>query len=950
MTRTKTNVGRALSLFVTLSVLAASIFVAGCADTKANKQPLTPDPAIVSGKLDNGMSYFIQRNTEPANRIMLRLVIRAGSNMEEDDQQGVAHLLEHMAFNGSENFEPQELIDYFETIGMNFGADVNAYTSFDETVYMLEVPADDPAMLDTGMLVFHDWACGLTLDQEELDKERGVVVEEWRLGRGLTGRINDAQIPFLLKDSRYAERLPIGKMDVIQNVPRQRVVDFYEKWYRPELMSVVVVGDVEPEKIKTLIQDVMGDIPTSSEPVQPQTFSVPPQTEPAVLVLRDPEQPYELVQILEQVESQPITTVGQIRENLVTRMTSSIFNMRLSELSQSADAPWLDAAMASQYITNNTAFHLLGLLPFTGQFDKGFSTLMDEFLRYKKFGAIQSELDRSKQNILSSAEQAWKNKDKIHSSQIANDIVNSIVTGDILISTDEMYQLYQQIVPAITLKEVNQVAASWFKNLGTLLFAVIPESTRDFPSDQQLLSQWQSYKPAQALTPYTEGDLDGELVQVPSRRGTVSPEGTLPGTNILAYKLSNGAGLLLNKTDFKNSEILFNAVSTGGLSLVSDANYPSATLATTYNDLSGMGGFTPTELQKKLAGKNISLYTYIGDYSEQLTGTTTTQDLETFMQLVHLQFVAADFTDSGWTNVLNSAKQQAQSHGSQPEDVFSDKIIELVYGNDIRKSPMTQDLVEKLGKSESEEAFRQRFADASDFTFIFTGDFDQEQLLELAATYLATLPSANSKESALWQEPAFPEGIKSATVRKGLEEQSQVFIAFGGDLPQVDAATAYQESEMLSMLQNLLDIRLRELIREDKSGTYGVSVWATMTLVPQRNFIVEISFGCQPGREQELTDAILEEIEHLRTSLVAESYLVKLRESYRRSKETALKTNSYWARMAASATLRGFPTTTIADTETIPNMVTPEVMRQLARTYLDPSNYVVVFLEPETER
>ena len=949
MTHGKIRLKRLFQSFTCIALLVALLFSVSCASTKvSDSQSLPTDPAVLSGKLENGMSYFIQRNTEPANRVMLRLVIQAGSNMEEDDQQGVAHLLEHLAFNGSENFEPQELVSYFESIGMNFGADVNAYTSFDETVYMLEVPADDPTMLDTGMLVFHDWACGLTLSQEELDKERGVVVEEWRLRRGLNGRINDTQIPLLLKDSRYAERLPIGKMDVIQNIPRQRVVDFYEKWYRPELMSVVVVGDVEPEKIEELIQEVMGDIPASEKPIERETYSVPMQTKPVVQIMRDPEQPYQLIQILEQVKNQPITTVGDMKNTIITQIASSIFNMRLSELSQSADSPWIDAAIANQFITHNTAFHMLGLVPLNNQFDKGFNTLLEEFLRYKKFGVIQGELDRAKENILASAEQSWKNRDKINSSQLASDIVNSIVTGDTLVSVEEMYNLYQKIIPTITLEEVNGVAATWFKNLGTILFAVIPENTTNFPSQEELLTQWQNFKPSKPLEPYTEDKVEGDLMTIPGQQGTVSYEGTLPGTDILSYKLSNGATLLLNQTDFKHNEILFNAVSKGGLSLLSDKDFPSGTFAVSYNDLSGLNGFTPTDLQKKLAGKKVSLYTYIGNYNEQLSGSTTTQDLETLMQLIHLQFTAADFTDTAWANLMNNATLQAQSHGSQPNDVFSDKIIQILYGDNIRKQPLTTQLLEKVNAKTAEEAFIQRFSDAGDFTFIFTGDFNQEEVLELAATYLATLPATNSQEKAIWREPEFPKGINKAVVKKGLEEQSQVFIAFGGSLPTVEPSTAYQESEMLSMLQNLLDLRLREVVREEKGGTYNVNVSASMELYPQRSFMVEILFGCQPGREQELTDAIIDEVENLRKNLVDQSYITKLQEAYRRSKETALKTNSYWATMAGSAALRDFSTTAIADAATIPSMVTPQAMRQLAQRYLDPNNYVVVFLEPES--
>ena len=949
MTDAKIRLKRIFQSLTCIALLVALLFSVSCASTKvSNSRSLPTDPAVLSGKLENGMSYFIQRNTEPANRIMLRLVIQAGSNMEEDDQQGVAHLLEHMAFNGSENFEPQELVSYFESIGMNFGADVNAYTSFEETVYMLEVPADDPSMLATGMLVFHDWANGLTISQEELDQERGVVVEEWRLRRGLNGRITDTRYPLLLKDSRYAERLPIGKMDVIQNVPRQRVVDFYEKWYRPELMSVVVVGDIEPEKVQALIQDVMGDIPASEEPIQRETYSVPMKTQPVVQIMKDPEMPYQLLQIWEQVESQPITTVEHMKKDIITEIAASIFNMRLSEIQQSANAPWIGAAITNYYITNSTVFHLLEMIPLNDQFDKGFNTVLEEFLRYKKFGATQGELDRAKQNILASVEHTWKNQDKINSSEIASDIVNSIVTGDTLISTEEFYKVYQEIVPTITLQEINEVAANWFKNLGTILFALIPENSTNFPNQEELLAMWQNFKPTKPLEPYTEGDLEGELITVPSEKGSVRYEGTLPGTDIMSYKMSNGATLLLNQTDFEHNEVVFNAVSLGGLSLVSDKDYPSGAFAVSYTGRSGLNGFAPPALQKKLAGKNVSLDTYINNYNEQMIGASTTQDLETLMQLIHLQFTAADFTDTAWANLMENITLKAQSHGTQPSDVFYDKIIQLMYGDDIRKQPLTMDFVEKVNPQTAETVFTQRFADAGDFTFTFTGDFDQEEILELAATYLATLPSTNSQENAIWREPDFPKGIHKAVVKKGLEEQSQVFIAFGGSLPTVDAATAYQDEEMLSMLQNLLDIRLREVVREEKGGSYHVNVSASMELYPQRSFMVEILFGCQPGREQELTDAIIDEVENLRKNLVDQSYITKLQEAYRRSKETALKTNSYWATMVGRAALRGIPTTTFTDADTIPSMVTPQAMRQLAQRYLDPNNYVVVFLEPES--
>ncbi len=935
--------------FVFLFVAIVLAFAAGCASGAKNQEEdfLQLDSQVVVGTLDNGMNYYIKQNSEPKNRIMLRLVINAGSNMEEDDQQGVAHLLEHMAFNGSEHFAENQLVDYFESIGMAFGPDVNAYTSFDETVYMLEVPADNTEAIFTGLTVLRDWADGLTLDAVELDKERGVVTEEWRLGRGLSGRLQDVQIPFLLKDSRYAQRLPIGKMDVISSVPRQRVVDFYEKWYRPDLMSVVIVGDADANYLEQLVKDVMSDIPASTEPNPRVQYDVPKQNKEDILIFRDKEQPYTLVQVLEQTEYAPLTAKKQFRKTLVANIMTSILNSRLNEITQSATAPWLDAAVFSQNLTRTSLFNAIGLIPLNGEFEKGFTALLDELFRYQKYGAIQSELDRTVQNISVSARQNWLNRDKKDSAQIASELVDYALSGDVVMASDDLYGLYQEILPTITLKEVNDAAKNFFSDRGVLMIVAAPQNAKDVPSEQNLIKLWQNYKPAK-LDPYTEKTQDRDWAVIPSQKGDVVSKEKIPGTDVMLYTLSNGATLLALQTDFKNNEILFSAVSRGGLSLLSDEDVPSATVASDFVELSGLNGFSLPELQKKLAGKNVSLRSFIADYFEGLSGKAATTDLETLMQLLYLSFTAPDFTDAGWNTLMNSVKTMAESRSSQPVNVFNDVLIELVYGDDIRKSAMTPEFVAMMDKGKAEKAYRERFSDAADFAFVFVGDFDESQLLSLAETYIATLPSSGvPSEKAVWQENEFPQGKPRATVEKGMEEQSRVFIAFGGSLPQANPEQANIDSEMLNMLELLLNIRLREVIREDKSGSYGVSVYASMNTAPQRNFMVQINFGCEPGREQELADEVIAQIKRLEAELVDESYMVKLKETYRREMETALKTNSYWLSAITDSVLTDVPLRLILDVDTIPAMVSQETLRQLARDYLDLDNYVVAFLMPE---
>lgn len=936
--------GRIVSIFLALFVISSCASGIKTSDTT----PLELDSSVVTGTLPNGMDFFIKQNSEPKNRIMLRLVVDVGSNMEEDDQQGVAHLLEHMAFNGTEHFAENQLVDYFESIGMAFGPEVNAYTSFDETVYMLEVPADDPEMLLTGLTVLRDWACAITIDAEELDKERGVVTEEWRLGRGLSGRKQDVQIPFLLKDSRYAERLPIGKMDVIANIPRQRVLDFYKKWYRPDLMSVVVVGDADSQYLKQMVNDVMSDIPAATEENPRIQYNVKPQTEEAVLVFKDAEQPYTLIQILEQIEYEPLTVKGQFRQALVASIASSILNARFAEITQSGNAPWLDAAAFSQNITRTSMFNALGMIPLSGNFNMGFTSLLDELMRYQKYGAIQNELNRVVQNIYKSAEQQWLNRNKKNSSKIASELVDYALTGNVMIDADLLFSLYKEVLPTITLKEVNVAAKNMFTNRGVLLIAATPMDAKDVPSQEDLLELWQTYESAEQLLPYTEDSLNSDWAIIPENKGSVVAQEKVPGTDVIKYTLSNGAELFAMKTDFKNNEILFSAISKGGLSLLSDEQVPSASMVSDFVDLSGLNGFTATELQKVLAGKNVALNSFIGEYTEGLSGKSSTSDLETLMQLVYLSFTEPDFTEAGWNTMMNSVQTMAESRSLQPVNVFMDKLVELIYGKTLRKSAVTPEYVSYLDKNLAEKIYKERFANAGDFAFIFVGDFEEKELLNLAETYIATLPSLEEPlEQAVWQEKLFPKGKPTATVKKGLEDQSRVFIAFGGELPEVSAEQANIDAEMLKMLEMLLDIRLREVIREEKGGSYGVSVYASMRTMPKRNFMVQINFGCQPGREQELADEVLVQIHKLQTELLDESYMTKLRETYRRELETAVKTNSFWLSAITDSVLTDLPLKTVLDDETIPALISAQTLRQLANEYLDLDNYVIAYLMPE---
>lgn len=932
-------------LFITFSFF-------GCASTKSENFSsvlLEQNPAIVSGKLDNGMSYYIQENHDPKNRILLRLVIAAGSNMEEDDQLGVAHFVEHMAFNGSKHFAQNQLVDYFESIGMVFGPEVNAYTSFDETVYMLELPADNVEALETGLVVLKDWADGLTFDQEELDKERGVVIEEWRLGRGLSGRLLDAQTPFLLKDSRYAKRIPIGDMEIIENIPRQRVVDFYEKWYRPELMSIVIVGAADAKYLEQAVIRVMSDIPASEETLTSPNFSIPKQKEEAVLIFRDKEQPYSLIQILEQVDYNPVKTEAQFRDNVINSIVLSILNTRLSDISQSENAPWVDSIANSVSLSKNSTFNMVGFVPQSGNFQKGLSTLLNEVLRYKKFGAVQEELSREKEFLEKQVEQIYLTRTNIPSSQIASQLINHALTGAVVLSPQEIYNLYNKILPTISLKDINKAAKNIFTNTGFLMLVQAPLNATDIPSEKELLHQWKNYKPSEELKPYIDTTENKPWQIIPEESGSAKFIESDPNTNIETYQLSNGATLYLLKTNFKPNEIIFDCVSPGGVSLVADKDVPSALFATDYVAASGLNNLSATDLQKKLAGKNVNINTYIGDYSEGLSGNAASRDLETLMQLIHLKFVAPNFADTAWDNLMSQIELISESRNTSPQNVFVDELRKVLFGDEIRKAAITPEFASMLDKNTAKKIYTEKFSNPRDFSFIFVGDFVKEELLELAERYLATIPdSSNQKEIPVDKEPDFPSSKKIVKVQRGMEEQSQVFLAFGGELPEVSPTQNIYENQMLSILKQLLEIRLRESIREDMGGSYNISVFVEMILTPKRGYMIQIFFGCQPGREQELTDAIFSEINTLQQNLLDDSYMTKLKESYRREQEINLKTNIFWASAISTSVLTGIPIESIVAQENILDSISPQTMRQLATKYLNTDNYVLGFLTPES--
>ena len=945
------------SAFVALlatAFVASAFMVSGCSSSavqsKSNGSQLVMDSSIKQGKLDNGMSYFIRENGEPKNRIQLRLVVKAGSCMEEEDQKGVAHFIEHLCFNGTEHFEKSAIVDYFESIGMQFGPEVNAYTSFEETVYMLELPADDPEMLKTSLMVLHDWASAVSFNPEEIDKERGVIVEEWRLrNQGISGRVTDKVVPMILKDSRFQDRLPIGSMDVIKNISYDRIKDFYKKWYKPELMSVVAVGDVKGAVLENAIKEVMGTIPASEKKTKSPVYNVPLQTQKKVEIMRDKELNIMQVEIYQQSkDNSPVTTVEQLRNEYALSIAASVLNMRFQEISNQASAEWLGAGVGSAAYANNHPIYVMQLYPKTDRFEQAFKCFIDEYERLMLHGITEAELNRVKQSILQGLQQSYSNKDKHPSANYADSIVNHIIGGRIYLSEEDSYKIETDITNKITAEEVLEAAKDAFVNRGTMMLVLVPESMK-VPSEKEILNIWNNYESEAAKEAYVDDTGDNQLMQKPANKAKITEKKAIKELGGTQYTFENGVKIITKKTDFQKDSVVIYGGSKGGYYQLKEEEIPSAKIALEYAFYSGYNGKTMSQLQKIGSSLNLNLSFDLNSTDETLYGSANKSNLEETLQFINIAFEKPQFTEEGWTTLINQYKQVAENYGAQPSRVFSDKINEMLYGKNLYFAPWNMDYINKMNPEIAERVYHERFGNPADFTFVFVGDFNEKELVDLCAYYLGTMKTNDSKDETKYVYFPFPKTSRTETVKKGIDQKGEVYMCFGGELPECkDIEVSFKESEIINQLASLLDIRLREVIREDKGGSYGVSTGAYIDGWPERYFKVYIDFGCEPVREEELQAAVLETVKDIQSGNISDEMLQKLKETYTRTIETSVRNNYWWLnRFSAEILFTYEPLWFTKDTGRVNDWITKEALVEAANKYLDTNKVVTGYLKPE---
>jgi zinc protease len=901
------------------------------------------DPQVTVGQLENGLRYYIRENDEPENRAYLRLVVNAGSILEEENQQGLAHFLEHMAFNGTTHFEKQELVEYMESIGMRMGTGLNASTSFDETVYMLSVPTDSLEVLATAFLILEDWAHGLAFDPEEIDRERGVIVEEWRLGQGAGARMRDAQYPILFQGSRYAERLPIGKMEVVENFEPEVLIQYYRDWYRPDLMAVIAVGDFDGDFVEGLIEDHFSKLMPPEDPKPRMVYDVPNHEETLFAIATDEEAPITSVSLYFKQPIQAQGTVRAYRQEIVEGFFNSMLNQRLSELAQEADPPFLGAGSSQGNLNRVKGAYILGASVDDEGVLLGLETILTEAERVAQHGFTEAELERAKAAALRSMERSYEGRGTRSSGSFVGGFINNFLRGSQIADIGFRYQLYQRFVPEITVEEVNRLAREWITDQNRVVMVSAPEKEGlNTPTEAELSSVMDAVN-AEELEPYTETLADEPLLSDIPAPGTIVSERAVDTVGVTEWTLSNGVVVVLKPTDYRDDQILFRAFSPGGSSLVDTEDFIPVSSAGSMINGSGLGSFNPIDLRKKLTGKVASANASISGLEEGLSGSASPQDLETMFQLAYLRFTAPR-TDSTLL-VSNQTRTLAvlENRRADPASVFADTLQAVMTQNHPRAPLISEELVMATDLEGSLKLYRDRFADASDFTFIFVGDFEIETMRPLVERYIASLPSLDREET--WRDvgPKPPKGVIVKSVYKGMEPQSRSVFVFTGDFED-----SRKNRNDFSAMNTVLQTKLRERVREELGGTYSIGVSGSNSWRPTGSYSITIQFGSDPERVGELKDVIFAEIELIKTLGPDEADVENVKESLRRARETNLESNSYWVNQIIARYRQGHGFEDFWDYEASIEAITPETVRAAADRYFDLDNYIQATLFPES--
>ncbi|GLU51797.1 peptidase M16 [Dyadobacter frigoris] len=910
-------------------------------DLHTQKIPL--DPTVKTGKLKNGITYYIKKNAEPKNRAELRLIVKAGSVLETDAQQGLAHFMEHMNFNGTTNFPKNELVNFLQKTGVRFGADLNAYTGFDETVYMLPIPTDSTGLLEKGLQVLDDWAHGALLDPTEIEKERGVVLEESRMGRGAQQRMRDKYLKMILNNSRYAERLPIGKDSILKTFKPESIKAFYKDWYRPDLMAVVAVGDFDVAKVEAIIAQKFGKIPSVIKPKTRTEYTIPLNGGTDVAIVTDPEYPQNVIQLIYKQPNSKEKSMFDVRNNIAQGLYNAMMGQRMQELTQKANPPFLyGASNYSDFLGNLDSYTSIALAKDPSSVETALTALLEENARVQKFGFTAPELERAKKDFMNQMEQSLKEKDKTKSANYVQEYLDNFLHQKPYMGIEAYYAFLQKNIGGIKLEEVNALAKKYITDKNRAVVIMGPEKGKDaLPTEAKIRTMLAQTNGD--LKAYVDDVLDSPLLKTEPKPGKVTSEKADEKLGITELVLSNGVKVLLKPTDFKNDEILIQATGKGGYSLFPGERETG--IMTSYMLQSGgVGPYNQTQLQKFLAGKTVGVEPYLNELKEGVEGSTNPKDLETTLQLIYAYFTEPRKDAEVVGGMLANQKSYLENMRKTltPDKVYSDTLNAVLTSNNPDRRPLTPESIDKVSLDRGVEMYKNRFADASDFVFTFVGAFKVDAIKPLLEKYIGGLPSTDRDDTYKHPNIFPPKGRIEKTIYKGLEPKSRVTIVTSGEYDYKP-----ENNIQIEALQEVLQIKLIEALREEESGVYGVRVSDDVDKLPTGHYRFNIGFGCAPENVDKLVSRTLTEMKKIKDNGADPKDIEKFVAETKRKTEVALKTNGFWINYIDENTFLGDDLNEVFEEDKLLKSITVASTKAAANQYFSDENFIKLVLMPE---
>lgn len=931
-----------------LAFVAIAGFACMPAVVRAQQMPPVPvDKEVRIGKLDNGLTYYIRHNEYPKNQVDFYIAQKVGSILEEDDQRGLAHFLEHMCFNGTKNFPGNSMVKWLESVGVKFGYNLNAYTSIDETVYRISsVPTERIGVQDSCLMILSDWADGLLLNGKDIDEERAVIHEEWRSQLPPNMRILEKLLPELYPDSRYGHRLPIGTMEVVDHFPHQALRDYYEKWYRPDLQGIVVVGDIDVDRIEGKIKELFSKIEKPVNPAERVYYPVADNEKPIVAFGSDKEQDKYVAQIMFKYDALPDSlkgTMADITTAYLLDMAQMMLQIRLNELGQKADAPFAAAsAFYGEFIMAKTkqAFQF-AMLPKGNSFDEGLKAVYREALRAKRGGFTATEYARCRTEYLSQLEKAYNNRNQQENKTLAESYVRNFIDKKPIPGIETEYQMMSMIVNQIPVEAVNQVFSQIVSDKNLVVLGMMPaREGESCPKDEDILALLSQVE-AENIAPYVDNVKDEPLVSELPTAGKVVKENMLSDFGAKEWILSNGAKVILKKTDFKADEINMMAVAKGGTSVYGNDKAADLMFMPAVLEQHGLGSFTNSELTKLMAGKQVSLKVSLDDYVRRLSGNTTPKDLKTYMEMIYMTFTGLTVTPDEFTAMQNLYKGVIQNQEQNPNFVFQKKVQEFLYSSPNKQVFGVSD-IEKANREDILSIIREQLANAAEFTFVFSGNFDESELKALVEQYIATLPSVKGKKQELKHNPAVE--IKSGNEEKEFSlkmevPQGSAAVIISGKMPY-----SFKNRLMASMSAQIISARLLSEVREKEGAVYSIYTQGSQDRLSEVSVVYQTIFQVKPEKKDRALEIIRSEFENLAKETPVEE-LDKVKEFMVKQITGDEQTNSYWCSMMAGNEL--LPSEVCVKAEQVIQSITPKEISGYVNEVMKQNNYRVLVMMPE---